>query len=144
MGGDYDVISQVDYLNQLMSQPLLFNVGQKFEYSDSGYSLLAQIIERASGLSYEDYLYQHLFKPAGMENTGYSRPKFKIKDIAVGYKHDRYWGKPTDKKWDVDAPYANLKGAQYYQRLKICISGIVCYWAMMCSFVIFGALWMKR
>jgi len=111
IGVDYDVITESDYLEKLMSEELLFNVGEKFDYSDSNYSLLALIIERASGLPYENYLYQNLFLPSGMENTGYTRPKFKQHDIAVGYKHDSFWGKPTDKKWDVDAPYANLKGA---------------------------------
>ncbi len=46
-----------------------------------------------------------------MEMTGYTRPAFDTNLIAVGYVNDkRAWGKPTDKKWDITAPYWNLKG----------------------------------
>ena len=44
--------------------------GQAHEYSNYGYVLLGAIIERASGLSYEDYVARHVFAPAGMHDTG--------------------------------------------------------------------------
>ncbi len=44
--------------------------GQGHEYSNYGYVLLGAIIERASGLSYEDYVARHVFAPAGMHDTG--------------------------------------------------------------------------
>jgi CubicO group peptidase (beta-lactamase class C family) len=44
--------------------------GTDIVYSNSGYFLLGLIIEKVSGQSYEDYMAQHIFKIAGMKNTG--------------------------------------------------------------------------
>ncbi len=71
---------------------------------------LAIIIEKVSGLSYEEYLYKNLWQPANIELTGYSRPKFNNDEIAIGYQGGKLWGKPTEKKWDENAPYWHLKG----------------------------------
>ncbi len=59
-----------DALNLLARQPnLLFEPGTKFEYSNSGYVVLAQIIEKASGQSYAQFLMQNIFKPLGMKRS---------------------------------------------------------------------------
>lgn len=49
--------------------PLDFDPGTKWSYSNTGYLLLGQIIEKASGQKWEDYLTQAIFLPAGMTNT---------------------------------------------------------------------------
>ena len=46
-----------------------FAPGEKFDYSNTGYNLLAEIVERLSGLPYEDFLRQYVFEPAGMSAT---------------------------------------------------------------------------
>lgn len=43
--------------------------GDAWEYSNAGYFALAAIVERASGQTYEQYLKEHLFVPAGMTST---------------------------------------------------------------------------
>lgn len=67
---------------------VLFEPNTKYEYSNTGYALLASIIEKASGLTYADYLSKTIFKPLKMENTFvYTRrlsPK-KIDNYALGY-----------------------------------------------------------
>ncbi|MBP6625409.1 MAG: beta-lactamase family protein, partial [Chitinophagaceae bacterium] len=67
---------------------VLFEPNDKFEYSNTGYALLATIIENVSGLTYADYLHQFIFKPLKMKNTFvYNRrlnPK-KIANYALGY-----------------------------------------------------------
>ena len=45
-------------------------VGSYF-YSSPGYTILAGVVERASGQSYEEYLHEELFEPAGMTRTGF-------------------------------------------------------------------------
>jgi CubicO group peptidase (beta-lactamase class C family) len=93
-----------------MKSPLKFESGTRFSYSNVGYSLLAIIIEKVSGESYEQFLYENLWKPSQMESTGYKRPRFDNNLIAMGYKDEKEWGKPIDKEWDKDAPYCHLKG----------------------------------
>ena len=47
----------------------LFKPGEKFEYSNTGYNLLALLVERLSGVKYEEFLQKNLFGPAGMTST---------------------------------------------------------------------------
>src|SRR5699024_1981680 len=54
---------------------------EKFEYSNTGYALLALIIEKVSGKSFGDYLNANIFKPLGMNRTTVYRSRFEPKDI---------------------------------------------------------------
>jgi CubicO group peptidase (beta-lactamase class C family) len=110
VGGDYEKISEAEFVERVLTSPLRFPVGTRFSYSNVGYSLLALIIEKVSGQSYERYLHENLWKPAGMEMTGYTRPSFNKDLIAAGYRNDERWGKPTEKESAGDAPYLHLKG----------------------------------
>ena len=110
VGGDYERISEAEFLEKVFATPLRFSVGTAFSYSNVGYSLLALIIEKVSGESYEQYLYANLWKPAGMETTGYTRPSFNKEQVAVGYHDGERWGKPTEKDWADNAPYLHLMG----------------------------------
>lgn len=110
VGGDFEKISETEFLEKVFASPLRFPAGTRFSYSNMGYSLLALIIEKASGESYESYLYSNLFKPAGMESTGYSRPRNQKDRIAIGYTGAQRWGSPVEKAWDGEAPYLHLKG----------------------------------
>ncbi|WP_375324073.1 serine hydrolase [Flagellimonas sp. GZD32] len=49
--------------------PAHFKPGDKWEYSNTGYNLLATIISRASGMPFSEYLQEHIFIPAEMHNT---------------------------------------------------------------------------
>lgn len=67
---------------------VLFEPNSKHEYSNTGYALLATIIERVSGMAYADFLKEYIFTPLKMKNSFvYNRrlaPK-KIKNYAYGY-----------------------------------------------------------
>jgi hypothetical protein len=52
--------------------PLEFAPGTSWNYSNSGYILLGLIVEKASGLSYEAYLQEFIFAPAGLVHTSAS------------------------------------------------------------------------
>ena len=43
--------------------------GDKFQYSNTGYNLLAEIVERVSETPFEEFLQKNIFEPAGMKNT---------------------------------------------------------------------------
>jgi len=58
-----------DYFPFFASDPLTFEPGEKWEYSNAGFNVLGAIIEQVSGQSYFDYVTEHILKPAGMNNT---------------------------------------------------------------------------
>jgi CubicO group peptidase (beta-lactamase class C family) len=60
---------QRDYLQTFAEEPLRFTPGERFEYSNSNFILLGAIVERTSGLPFEQYLDEHVFAPAGMTAT---------------------------------------------------------------------------
>lgn len=49
--------------------PLEFKTGEKYQYSNVGYYILAEIIAKVSGMPWQDYIRQNLFIPAGMKNS---------------------------------------------------------------------------
>jgi len=67
----------------LKDEPLNFNPGDTFRYSNMGYIVLGYIIEEVSGQSYEVFLQQHIFNPLRMLDTGYYRNN---SDLATGYR----------------------------------------------------------
>lgn len=66
-------------------KPLEFVSGSKFAYSNSGYVLLAAIIEKLSGISYEQFLQKNIWGPLGMKNTGLLHDNPPIMHRAQGY-----------------------------------------------------------
>lgn len=66
-------------------RPLDFKPGEKFAYSNSGYTLLTAIIEKASGQTYEAYVTDHIFTPLGLKDTGYDHHATILPRRAAGY-----------------------------------------------------------
>jgi len=67
---DEDKINTDQLLRAIYSQQSLdFVPGEKYQYSNSGYVLLAKIIEKVTGQSFEDWTLEHIFKPLKMNNT---------------------------------------------------------------------------
>lgn len=70
----------------------LFTPGSKFDYSNTGYAILASVIEKVSGKSYADFLHANIFKPLKMDNTFVYTRRFspkKIANYAYGYVPDK-------------------------------------------------------
>ncbi len=67
---------------------LYFTPGTKFRYSNTGFCLLALIIEKISGLSYNDYMQQNVFAKAGMKSTTIWNENETILQPATGYDKD--------------------------------------------------------
>ena len=74
-----------------------FAPGQKFEYSNTGYALLAAIIEKLSGESYRDYMDQNIFKPLGMRHTRVYNTRRFLKDTIPGYAYGYIFSVPNQK-----------------------------------------------
>lgn len=58
-----------DYYRLVSSLPPTFAPGARREYCNGCYIVLGAIIEKVSGQSYEDYVRQHIFEPAGMRGA---------------------------------------------------------------------------
>ncbi len=60
-----------DILEMLIREKdsLFFKPGSNWQYSNTGYALLASIIEKVSGMSYNDFMAKSIFSPLGMTRT---------------------------------------------------------------------------
>lgn len=47
----------------------VFPPGQQHEYSNPGYEMLSLIVEKASGMEFRNFMTEHVFRPAGMDNS---------------------------------------------------------------------------
>lgn len=99
-----------EYIKGVLGYPLAFKPGEGRTYSNTGFSLLAAIIETVSGEPYEKYVREHLFKPAGMTETGYYIPR-DTRRIARGYNDgDTDFGYPWETQWEGKRPLWDLIG----------------------------------
>jgi CubicO group peptidase (beta-lactamase class C family) len=111
LGGDYEALSREEMLDAALESELRSAPGTEYYYSNLGYSILAAIVEKASGTSYERFLASHLFEPAGMRHTGYVLPEWRPEQVAVEYdENGEPKGRPFDHPWAEDGPYWNLRG----------------------------------
>lgn len=75
----------LELIDVFKNQPMEFAPGSKWNYNNSGYILLGYIIEKVSGKSYEQYVQENLFAPAGMTRSGYGNDSRIILNRAKGY-----------------------------------------------------------
>ncbi|WP_282042623.1 serine hydrolase domain-containing protein [Winogradskyella flava] len=109
IGGDYDVITEEKFLKKVFRSELISPVGEKFNYSNMGYSLLGLIIEKVSGMDYETFLNIEIFKPSKMKHTGYIIPDWNTSEVANGFLDGKEAKKPNEENWSENGPYLNLK-----------------------------------
>lgn len=72
----------------LAGKPLDFAPEAKFEYSNTNYHLLAQIVQKVSGQTYEEFLASRQFQAAGMTATHLAALPTLLPSQAVGYNWD--------------------------------------------------------
>ena len=113
------IITNEDILNLLVEHqpPLLFQPGDKYKYSNTGYIILAIITEKVSGLTYGEYLKRNIFIPAGMKRTAVYRRRYipeEIYNYASGYvlslKHKGYALPDSIEKYTRVITYDGLQG----------------------------------
>jgi CubicO group peptidase (beta-lactamase class C family) len=69
--------------------PLVFKTGEKFQYCNLGYFMLAEIIKKTSGMPWQEYIRSTLFLPAGMNNSYLTDFYQIIPNRADGYRYNR-------------------------------------------------------
>ena len=92
----------VDILSR--QRALNFPPGAEYSYSNSGYNLLAVIVDRVSGTSFSEFTKKRLFEPLGMTHTQW-RDDFTriVKNRSVGYSQ-------RGTGWANDMPFENVHG----------------------------------
>ncbi len=109
-GGDYEKVSREGVVSRAMASALQSPPGERHAYSNVGYSLLAAVVEVASGRSFETFLRERLFRPAGMSASGYSFTGQAAGRLARGYEGGEDWGVGAEKAAATGGDFWNLLG----------------------------------
>jgi D-alanyl-D-alanine carboxypeptidase len=78
-----------DYFPLFVDEPLRFDPGSKYEYSNAGYIMLGHLIEKITGRDYYSYVRENIFAPAGMRDTDCYDVQYPVPNLAVGYTKSR-------------------------------------------------------
>ena len=83
----YDSYSDEEIIDLLsMQESVKFKAGAQFEYSNTNYFLLAQIVQKVSKMSFSKFVQKNIFDPLSMENTLiYDQRDMVIPDQATSY-----------------------------------------------------------
>ncbi len=74
-----------DYLATFPDEAMKFAPGERFSYSNGGYILLGVVIEELTGMKYQDFVEQAIFKAIGMNHSGYFALNKLPEKTAMGY-----------------------------------------------------------
>ncbi|MGE0556081.1 MAG: serine hydrolase domain-containing protein [Gemmatimonadales bacterium] len=75
-----------ELLALIANEPFDFAPGEQWRYNNTGYYLLGMIVEKASGQPFDEYLEQHIFRPAGMPSSSYCHERSIVPNRAQGYE----------------------------------------------------------
>jgi D-alanyl-D-alanine carboxypeptidase len=73
----------------LGERPLVFAPGSKFQYSNSGYQVLALVVETVSTQPYAEFMEENIFSPLRLTDTGTDRSESVLPNRAAGYSKDQ-------------------------------------------------------
>ena len=95
-----DLITNEDVLDIVKRQRgLNFQPGEKFEYSNTNFTLLGEVVKRVSGQTLREFTTAHIFQPLGMTHTHFRDDHAEIvKNMAFGYiqAKDKFYEDNTD------------------------------------------------
>ncbi len=98
--GDFEEMTRDEAVQHIFSQELKFKPGEGNAYSNSGFTLLAIIVEKVSGKPFQTFLKEQVLDPAGMSGTGFYRnPLWKKEDVSCGYNARRLGEENSPLAW---------------------------------------------
>jgi D-alanyl-D-alanine carboxypeptidase len=97
------------YLPLFVDDPLQFEPGSQFAYSNEGYIVLGLIIEKVTGQSYWDYVRENVYRPSGMSHTAAYELDTQVPNRAIGYTTQDAQGNETGTLAD-NTPLMPIKG----------------------------------
>lgn len=107
--------SLTDAMNVFKNRKLLFKPGTQYSYSTYGYVVLGVLIERVSGVSYEDYMQKNILDKAGMKHTGIEKFGIHISNKSSLYHRNR---KGKIKSATVNNLSNRIPGGGFYTTLE--------------------------
>jgi CubicO group peptidase (beta-lactamase class C family) len=84
----YEIKGPRDYLAVFPDEPMKFAPGTQFSYSNGGYILLGVVIEELTGMRYQQYVEQEIFRAIGMARSGFFAFNQLPEQTAFGYIED--------------------------------------------------------
>ncbi len=99
-------MTQAQFIQQISSYPLDFQPGDNWRYCNSGFNLLAYVIQNVSGTNYWQFMHDRVFGPLGMTSTTNRDPVNIIPLRASGYETNKS-GQYIHRDYDV----TDLSGA---------------------------------
>lgn len=75
----------------------IFPTGTKFEYINTNYAILAALVAKVSGMPFEEYVHENIFKPAGMNDT-----RFFTELVGIDAKQGKTYPEVNPKSEDVN------------------------------------------
>ena len=84
----HELATTEQFLAVLDGHPMKYEPGERFNYCNGGYMVLALLAERASGVPFHDLVDQRVCRPAGMTDTSFLRSDELPGRAAVGYLDD--------------------------------------------------------
>ncbi len=103
-------IGRQQYVRDMLAEPLSSPPGERFEYCNVGYALLAAVVEEVSGKSFEDYVHKNLFKPAKLKDTGFITDRHLIKTKRASVRKSEQPGEWTAASWHWGWGYRGMGG----------------------------------
>ena len=86
---NFKMITDLNIIKTAYPLPLDFKTGEKYQYCNLAYYMLAQIITQVSGMPWDKYIHENFFVPAGMKNTYLTDFYEVIPNRATGYMHNK-------------------------------------------------------
>lgn len=108
---NYKIRSSSDLLPLFIDKEMMYPAGSRFQYNNTGFVVLGLIIEKLTGMVFDEYLQKNVFEPCGMADTGYYELDRLPERCANSYIRDEKRGGYYTNIYSVDAKGTGAGGA---------------------------------
>jgi CubicO group peptidase (beta-lactamase class C family) len=106
-----DAATPAERIAAVARMRLAFPPGSRWEYSNTGFLLLGEIIAAVSGQPYDHFLAERVFRPLGMTRTRAHDPRQADENWATGYQPRTRWSRLGSQLVPVDVPHHLIAGS---------------------------------
>ena len=135
---EYDEGAPERYVRALVSRKMIAAPGERFAYSNIAYNVLGYLIAKISGQTFENYMREHILRPAGMPKSTLFFPEVPLERLAVPHlRAPEMVVNPIYPYHRADAPASFLHSTV----LDMCHWGINCLRRSLLSSASFDQMW---